>query len=101
MGREIPELKLVMPPNALGKDYLFSKDGEIAFSAPLPSGTGWQGSLFGLLGAAFGRAEGLELNFLGLTVGFSLDPLRLVVPGAGWMPLPGNREHRLTDGPVS
>src|SRR5262249_27178389 len=62
LGREIPKLRLNLPPTAIGKDFL--PDGRIY--APAPSGTGVQISLFGLLGVIAAGEEGLELNVLGL-----------------------------------
>jgi hypothetical protein len=78
IARSVPELGLELPPTAIGKDYL----GTGVF-APTPSGTGYQLSLFGVLGLALGREEGFELNLLGLTLG--LDPLDLAIklPGVG------------------
>lgn len=72
IGRSVPELGLELPPTAVGKDYL----GDGVF-APTPSGTGYQLSLFGLLGLSVARDEGLELNLLGLVVG--LDPLDVAI----------------------
>ncbi|GAB6052750.1 hypothetical protein JCM17960_15700 [Magnetospira thiophila] len=69
IGRHVPELKLDLPPTAIGKDYL--PNG--AFSAVSPSGSGRQFSVFGLAGLTLGREEGLEINLLGLV--FGLDPL--------------------------
>ncbi|MEL0107116.1 MAG: DUF3750 domain-containing protein [Rhodospirillaceae bacterium] len=71
VARDIPELKLDLPPTAIGKDYL--TNGSVVSKSP--SGTGFQFSLFGLLGVLAGVEEGVELNFLGLT--FGLDPLDL------------------------
>jgi hypothetical protein len=73
IGRQVPELGLNMPPIAIGKDYL--KNGDLL--ARTPSGSGFQLSLLGLLGLSVGRAEGLEINLLGLT--FGIDPLGLAV----------------------
>jgi hypothetical protein len=69
VARDIPELKLDLPPTAIGKDYL--PNGNIVGKSP--SGTGFQFSLFGLVGVLAGIEEGIELNVLGLT--FGLDPL--------------------------
>jgi hypothetical protein len=82
LGREIPELRLNLPSTAIGKDYLPS--GEIF--APTPSGTGYQFSLAGVLGASIGRDEGIELNVLGLVVGLDLRRLALKLPGIGRVP---------------
>ena len=75
----MPALGLELPPTAIGKDYL--NNGSLF--APTPSGTGYQVSLFGLLGLSMAREEGLEINLLGLT--FGLDPLdfALKLPGIG------------------
>jgi len=73
VGREVPELRLDLPPTAIGKDYL--TNGDIVARAP--SGTGWQVSLFGLLGVLAAEREGVEVNILGLT--FGIDPLGLAV----------------------
>jgi hypothetical protein len=79
IARELPEFGLEMPPIAVGKDYL----GAGLRVARTPSGTGWQVSLGGLLGAAVGIEEGVELHLLGGTLG--IDPLDLAieVPGIG------------------
>lgn len=79
IARAVPELGLDLPPTAIGKDYL----GVKSFVAPSPSGTGFQLSLFGLLGIIVGREEGLEVNLLGLS--FGVDPLDLALrlPGLG------------------
>ena len=79
MGREVPELRLDLPPTAIGKDFL--TNGGIFASSP--SRTGYQVSLYGLLGVLAAVEEGLEINVLGLT--FGVDPLDLAVklPMAG------------------
>jgi hypothetical protein len=81
IGRAAPELKLDLPPTAIGKDWLDISEGSIVASAP--SGTGYQLSVAGLFGVLAGVEEGLELNIAGLTVG--VDPLDLAVklPGIG------------------
>ena len=78
LGREVPELRLTLPPTAIGKDFL---GGQLA--ARTPSGTGLQLSLGGLLGISVGIEEGIEVNVLGLVLG--LDPKRLGIklPGIG------------------
>jgi hypothetical protein len=79
IGRSVPALGLELPPTAIGKDFL---DWGRLF-ASTPSGSGYQLSLFGLFGLSFGRAEGLELHFLGFTLG--VDPLDFAIklPGVG------------------
>ena len=73
IARSVPELGLELPPTAIGKDFLANGN----LFAPTPSGTGYQMSLFGLLGLSLGRDEGLELNLLGLTLG--IDPLDVAI----------------------
>ena len=85
VGREIPELRLTLPPLAIGKDYL--ADGRLF--ARTPSGTGYQMSLHGLLGVAAGTDEGFELNVLGLVAGFDLRHPALKLPGIGRIPSEG------------
>ncbi len=79
VAREVPELGLALPPTAIGKDFIASG---LPFGAA-PSGTGLQLSLFGLAGLTVAMKEGLELNFLGLTVGLSAFPPTIKLPGVG------------------
>lgn len=79
MARALPELGVDLPAHAIGKDYLAPG----AWVERLPSGTGWQWSAGGLLGASLGRVEGLELNLLGLSVGIDIDDGALRLPGIG------------------
>lgn len=83
IARQVPELRLALPSNAIGKDFLpFS-----TFFAAAPSGTGYQFSLFGILGIMLAKVEGLEINILGLVYGIS--PLQRVIklPGIGQIKL--------------
>ena len=79
LGRAAPELRLDLPPTAIGKDYL--PPGDVLAGAP--SGTGFQFSLLGLLGILVGIEEGLEINFLGLTFGIDLVGPALKLPAIG------------------
>ncbi len=79
IGRAVPELRLDLPPTAVGKDYLGA--GEII--APSPSGTGYQLSLLGILGLMVAREEGIEVNLLGLTLGIDFAGPALKLPGLG------------------
>lgn len=79
IGRNVPGLRLDMPANAIGKDYL-------PLSSPIaraPSGTGFQLSLLGLLGAIVAVEEGIEIDVLGLSVGIDLLRPALRLPGLG------------------
>ena len=73
VARAVPELKLDLPPTAIGKDFL--TNGSIIDRAP--SGTGYQVSFFGLFGVLAGVEEGVEVNILGLV--FGLDPMGLAI----------------------
>lgn len=79
VAREVPGLRLELPTTAIGKDYL--SNGSLAARAP--SGTGYQLSLFGLLGITAAVREGLELNFLGLAFGVDPESLAIKLPGVG------------------
>jgi len=93
VARAAPELKLDLPATAIGKDWLDLASGEIF--ARTPSGTGYQISLFGLLGLMVGVEEGIEVNVAGLTVGVDPLDLTLKLPGFGNIG-PGNGEATAT-----
>jgi hypothetical protein len=76
--RAAPELRVDLPPTAIGKDYLGWMPAAI-----MPSGTGGQLSLFGVAGVAAGWEEGLELNLLGLTLGVDPKSLSVKLPLIG------------------
>jgi hypothetical protein len=82
LAREIPELRLTLPSTAIGKDYL--PLGRIV--ARTPSGTGYQVSMLGILGAAVAGEEGLELNVLGFVFGVDPAHAALKLPGIGRLP---------------
>jgi hypothetical protein len=67
VSRAVPELKLDLPPTAIGKDFLGDR-----IVASAPSGSGFQLSLAGLFALTASGVEGLEVNLLGLT--FGIDP---------------------------
>ncbi len=77
--REVPELGAEMHAAGVGKDFI----GPGLAVRPTPSGTGWQISYSGYLGAAAAWAEGLELHFLGATIGIDFDDLAIKLPGIG------------------
>jgi hypothetical protein len=84
IARAVPELRLDLPPTAVGKDFLPN-------GAPVgmtPSGTGLQLSLLGLAGVLVGWEEGLELNLLGLTFGLDWNRPALKLPGVGRLGVP-------------
>ena len=84
VARMVPELVLDLPPTAIGKDY--PTNGGLVDQAP--SGTGWQVSLFGLLGVMVAEEEGLEINVLGLTFGIDFNQPAIKLPGLGRLGLP-------------
>src|SRR5438309_2205666 len=84
VARAVPELRLDLPPTAIGKDYL--PGGEpVALS---PSGTGLQVSVFGLLGVMAAWEEGVEVNVLGLTFGVAVKHPALKLPAVGRLGMP-------------
>ena len=76
--RRVPELRVDMPPTAIGKDYLGWQSMNTT-----PSGTGGQVNLAGLLGVAVGLEEGLEVNLLGLNFGVDPKSLSIKLPIVG------------------
>ncbi len=76
VGLQAPEMGLDLPSTAIGKDWR-PFDHALGASA---SGTGYQASLFGLLGTSVGFEEGLEVNILGLNFEFDLLDLAVEVP---------------------
>ena len=77
IGRQVPELNLQLPSTAIGKDYLPNNK----FIDKSPSGTGYQISLFGMVGVSVAKTEGVEFNLLGLNFGVDFDQLSLILPG--------------------
>ncbi|WP_413722857.1 DUF3750 domain-containing protein [Sodalis sp. RH24] len=79
IGREVPELKLDLPANAIGKDFR-------SLTHPVglpPSGKGLQVSLLGVLGFTLGVEEGVEVNILGLNLGVDILTPALRLPFIG------------------
>ena len=89
VARKVPELRVDLPPTAIGKDYLGWKS-----VGRTPSGTGGQASLFGVLGVSAGLEEGVEVNLLGLSLG--VDPKSLSVK----LPIVGRLGPKRDDTPV-
>lgn len=83
--RDVPELRVDLPPTAIGKDYLGSVPVALT-----PSGTGGQVSVLGVAGVVAGWEEGVELNLLGLTFGVDPASLSLKLPLLGRI---GPSEH--------
>jgi hypothetical protein len=79
LARAVPEMHVILPPTAIGKDYLEPPE----FAAFGTGGTGVQLSLAGLLGLTIGWREGVELNLLGLVIGLDVARPALKLPGVG------------------
>jgi hypothetical protein len=76
--RAVPELGVMLPPNAVGRDF------RPGFYAGLTdSGTGVEVNLYGYAGVKMAWAEGLEVNLLGLVAGLDLRHPALKLPGFG------------------
>ncbi len=77
---EVPEAGISLPPNAVGRDW---RTASGLYAGASPSRTGLQVSLFGLFGLTLARVEGIELNMLGLVLGFDWQQMALKLPGWG------------------
>jgi hypothetical protein len=77
--RAAPELKIAMPPEAIGKD--FRADGTLLGATA--SATGMELSLYGMLGIKIGRVEGVEINFLSLVAGVDTQHPAVKIPAFG------------------
>lgn len=79
LARAVPEMRLDLPPTAIGKDFLPAG----AVFARAPSGTGFQASVYGLIGVLGAWEEGIEVNLLGLSFGIDFNSPALKLPGVG------------------
>ena len=79
VARQVPELGLGLPANAIGKDFLPGG----ALVARAPSGTGFQLSVYGLAGILVSLKEGIEINVLGLSTGIDAVAPALKLPAIG------------------
>lgn len=75
----VPELRAVLPPTAIGKDYPYTG----RWIGLTPSGTGIYASLAGYVGVTIGWVEGFELNVFGAVLGFDVRRPALKLPGLG------------------
>lgn len=80
----VPELKAVLPPTAIGKDYPYRGD----WVGLTPSRTGAFVSVGGYLGLTVGWVEGIELNFFGGVLGLDIRRPALKFPGIGRLGMP-------------
>ena len=77
--REVPEIGAVLPPNAVGRDYL--ADGSFWHASRK-----WDEFKFGyhgLAGVSLGRYSGFEINLLGLVAGIDIANPAVKIPGFG------------------
>jgi hypothetical protein len=79
IGRQVPELAIHLPSNAVGKDFLPGR----GWVAAAPSGSGFQLSLYGLAGILVAADEGIEVNLLGLSFGIDGARPALKLPAIG------------------
>ena len=77
--REVPELGAVLPPNAVGRDYL---SGGRIWSID-PDGRDFHFTLYGMAGFAAGVRSGIEIHLLGLVAGLDIARPALKIPGFG------------------
>jgi hypothetical protein len=75
----VPELRAVLPPTAIGKDYPYNG----RWFGVTSSRTGAYFSLAGYVGMTIGWVEGFELNLFGAVVGFDIRRPALKLPGLG------------------
>jgi len=85
IARAVPGFDPLLPPNALGKDYV----GNGVYLVPAPSGTGWQLSLYGVVGLTLAREEGLEVNLFGIVGGVNPLAATVSLPSLGRVDLAG------------
>lgn len=76
--RQVPEIDAVLPPNAIGRDYL----GDSSFIAYDPAGD-LHVSIFGLFGFSGGVRSGLEFHFMGLVAGLDVRHPGIKIPAFG------------------
>jgi hypothetical protein len=77
--RNVREITVELPPEAIGKDYL----GPDQYFAKSPGGSGYQFSVFGVLGLTVGLSEGIEFCVLGLTFGLDFYSPAIKLPFVG------------------
>lgn len=78
--RSVPELGVVLPPDAVGRDYL--PNGAFYHLAD-----DWKDASFslgGLFGVSAGLRSGFEVNFLGLVAGVDFSRPGVKIPGLGY-----------------
>ena len=79
MLRSVPDLGVVLPPDAVGRDYL--PEGKLF--AIDPDGKDVHATLYGLLGVSAGLRSGLEIHIMGLVAGVDLAHPAIKIPAIG------------------
>jgi hypothetical protein len=82
--RNIDEIKIELPPHAIGKDYLAPDE----YLVKSPSQTGYQFSLLGAFGLTIGAKDGVEINILGMNFGADFWTPALRLPFIGRLGFP-------------
>jgi hypothetical protein len=77
--RSVPELGAVLPPHAVGRDYL--PEGKLF--ALDKDGMDMHATLYGLLGISAGLRSGFELHVMGLVAGIDLARPAIKIPAIG------------------
>ncbi len=77
--RDVPQLDIELPPNAVGRDYL----GQDTWFMQESDGSDTHFSLGGYLGLSFGETTGFEIHFMGQTLGFDIKQPALKLPAFG------------------
>jgi hypothetical protein len=77
--RSVPELDAVLPPDAVGRDYL--PEGKLFHIDA--DGRDLHATLYGLLGVSMGLRSGLEVHFMGLVAGIDAARPGLKIPAIG------------------
>ncbi|MDO6962950.1 DUF3750 domain-containing protein [Rhizobium alvei] len=80
--RAVPEIDAVLPPNAVGRDFLGPSD----FAFYDRSGN-LNLTLYGLVGLSAGSKSGFEVHLLGLVAGFDISRPALKIPAVGRLAL--------------
>ncbi len=74
-----PEIKVALPPNAIGRDYPY--DGRWFRAAP--SRTGFHLTVGGYAGVTLSWVEGIEINILAGVAGIDFRRPAIKLPGLG------------------
>jgi hypothetical protein len=77
--RSVPELDIVLPPNAVGRDYL--PEGKLFHIDA--DGRDLHATLYGVAGISAGWRSGLELHFMGLVAGIDIARPGIKIPAIG------------------